>query len=83
MFKGLFASAAAAALMTATTAGAAAPVAQSTVARAATPVQDDSQLGAQVPTGTLISIGILAALIVIVLVATKGGSNSGNTPTSP
>ena len=82
-FRGLLATAAAAAMMTATTA-AAAPTsryASPLVTRAATPAQDANQLGADVPRGTLISIGILALLVVIVLVSV--GGDDDDTPNSP
>ena len=80
--KGMFAAAAGLALVTATTAQAAAPAsaanpaAKLSVARAAAPAAHGSRLGADVPTGTLISIGVLAALVAIVLVATKESSDS-------
>lgn len=83
--KGLFAAAAGAALLTATTAQAATgsgigPAANSaaklSVARAASPSTHASRIGADVPTSTLISIGILAALVVIVLVATDEDDDS-------
>ena len=77
--KGLFAAAAGAALMTATTAAAAAPAANPaaklSVARAAAPQANASRIGAEVSTGTLLSIGVLAALVVVVLVATKEDSD--------
>ncbi|WP_375398778.1 hypothetical protein [uncultured Sphingomonas sp.] len=79
--KGLFAAAAGLALVTATTATAAPapaanPAAKLSVVRAGAPSAHGSKLGAAVPTGTLISIGILAALVVIVVVATdKSDSN--------
>ena len=83
-FRRLLATVAAAAMMTATTAAAAAPAARYAsplVTRAATPAQDASQLGADVPRGTLISIGILALLVVIVLVSVGGdGNDSPNSP---
>ncbi|WP_375393107.1 hypothetical protein [uncultured Sphingomonas sp.] len=82
-FKGLAAVAAGAALMSATTVAAATPPANpaaglslSPAARAAAPAAGASRLGAAVPTTTLISIGVLAALVAIVLVATKGDDNS-------
>jgi hypothetical protein len=79
--KGLFAGAAGAALLTATTAAAAEapranPAAKLSVTRAASPQANASKIGAEVPTATLISIGILAALVVGVLVATKEDSDS-------
>jgi hypothetical protein len=76
--KGLLAAVAGAALMTATTATtasaaapAANPAASLSVARASAPAAHASRIGADVPTTTLISIGILAALVAIVLVATN------------
>ena len=86
MFKGLLSAAAGVALMSATTTAAVAapvanPAATLSVARAATPAAHGSRLGADVPTGTLVSIGILAALVVIVLVATNGDNNGS--PKSP
>ena len=81
--KGLFAATAGLALVTATSAQAAAPAApvanpaaSLSIVRAASPAAHNSRLGAAVPTGTLISIGILAALVVVVLVATGGDSDS-------
>ena len=44
--------------------------------RAGTATPGKSKLGASVPTTTLISIGILAALVAIVLVATDKSDNS-------
>lgn len=83
--KTMLATAAAAAMLTTTTAVAAAPAgnpaASLSVTRAASPSAKHSNLGADVSTGTLISIGILAALVVIVLVATKD-SNNGSSPAS-
>lgn len=84
MIKALFSAVAALAMLTASTVATAAsakPAAALSVAkstRAATPVK-----GAQkaVETSTLINIGILAALVVGVLVAT-GGSDD-DTPDSP
>lgn len=80
--KGLFAAATGLALVTATTASAAAPVANPaaslSITRAASPASHSSRLGAAVPTGTLISIGILAALVVVVLVATGGDNSDSN-----
>lgn len=89
-FKGLFATAAATAMLTVTTFSAAAsaagnPAASLSIAapaRAGTPGVHGSKLGASVSRGTLISIGVLAALVVIVLVATKNGKNGGS-PASP
>lgn len=82
-FRGLLATAAAAAMMTATTAAAAPTTryASPLVTRAATPTEDANQLGADVPRGTLISIGILALLVVIVLVSV--GGDDDDTPNSP
>ena len=45
-------------------------------ARAGTPTTGNSKLGADVPKTTLISIGVLAALVVGVLVATGGDDDS-------
>ncbi len=81
MLKALLGAAGAAALMTATIASAAAPVAHPTAApslRAAAPSVHGNRLGASVPTGTLISIGILAALVVVVLVATNDDDSDSN-----
>ena len=79
--KGIFAAAAGMALVTATTASAATvpvanPAAKLSVTRAAAPTAHGSRLGADVPTTTLISIGVLAALVAIVLVATNESSDS-------
>lgn len=81
--KGMFAAAAGLALVTTTTAHAATapapaanPAARLSVARAAAPTVHPSRIGAEVPTATLISIGVLAALVAIVLVATKEDSDS-------
>lgn len=78
--KGLLATAAAAAMLTATTASAATnPAASLSVAgqsRAASGQAHGSRLGAEVPTTTLISIGVLAAIVVIVLVATKNDNKA-------
>jgi hypothetical protein len=52
------------------------PAASLSVARAAAPASSKSHLGASVPGTTLISIGILAALVVGVLVATGGSDDS-------
>ena len=83
--KGLLATAAAASLLGATTAASAAnPAASLSVAaptRAATSHAHDSRIGAAVPTTVLISIGVLAALVVIVLVAVDNGN--GSSPKSP
>ena len=79
-FKGLYATAAAAALLTTGTAAVAAnPAASLSVAahsRAGAPAARTSRLGADVPTTTLISIGVLAALVAIVLVATDNNDDS-------
>jgi hypothetical protein len=89
LFKGLLATAAAAAMLTGTTAAAAAaapaanPAASLSLAgpaRAGSPANHGNRLGAEISTTTLISIGILAALVVIVLVATDGGDDSPNSP---
>lgn len=83
-FKRLLAAATAAAMLSTTTAAVAAnpaaplPVAAHT--RAGTPLAHDSKLGSDVSTTTLISIGILAALIVIVLVAVDDNKDSPNSP---
>ena len=58
------------------------PATSLSLARAATPNAHASKLGADVPTTTLISIGILAALTAIVLVATNGGGDDSDTPDS-
>ena len=81
--KGLLAAAAGAALMTATTATAAEapranPAAKLSVTRAAAPQATASRIGAEVSTGTLLSIGVLAALVVGVLVATGGDDSDSN-----
>lgn len=81
-FKSMLGGAAAAALMTVSTGAIAAPApvranpAQSLSIRAATPAAKSSQIGAAVPGTTLISIGILAVIVAVVLVATDGGDNS-------
>ncbi|WP_445193690.1 hypothetical protein ACT009_07390 [Sphingomonas sp. Tas61C01] len=80
--NGLAATAASLALLATPVAASAAtatnPAASLSVAktRAATPTARGSKLGASVPTATLISIGVLAALVVGVLVATGGDDNS-------
>jgi hypothetical protein len=80
--KGLLAAVAGAALMTAPTASAAAPAANPaaslSVARASAPATHASRIGADVPTTTIISIGILAALVAIVLVATNDDDSASN-----
>lgn len=65
-----------AAPVAASAAPAANPAASLSVARAAAPASSKSHLGASVPGTTLISIGILAALVVGVLVATGGSDDS-------
>ena len=52
------------------------PAASLSVSRAAAPGGGQSKLGANVPTTTVISIGVLAALIAIVLVATDNNDKS-------
>jgi hypothetical protein len=52
------------------------PAAKLSIARAGAPTTGNSKLGAAVPGTTLISIGILAALVVGVLVATGGDDDS-------
>ena len=83
-FKALLATAGATAMLTATTATAATnPAAGLSIAapaRAATATAHDSKLGAAVPTTTLISIGILAALIVVVLTVVADNNDSPNSP---
>ncbi len=82
MFKGVLTALAGTALVatpvaaSATTAPAANPAARLSVARAAAPAGHGNKLGASVPGTTLISIGILAALVVGVLVATGGSDKS-------
>lgn len=82
-FKGAFAALAGTALLAAPVAASAAPVpapaspaAKLSIARASAPAARTSKLGASVPGTTLISIGILAALVVGVLVATGGDDDS-------
>jgi len=60
----------------AATAPAANPAASLSVTRAAAPAGHGNKLGASVGSATLINIGILAALVVGVLVATGGSSDS-------
>lgn len=83
-FKGLLATAAAAAMLSATTAASAANPAASlslaAPARAGAPAAHDSRIGADIPFTTLISIGVLAALVVIVLVATDNGNDAPKSP---
>ncbi len=82
MFKGAFAAIAGTALLAAPVAASAAPTTTApaasklSVARAAAPAGAKNDLGASVPGTTLISIGILAALVVGVLVATGGDDDS-------
>ncbi len=84
MFKGAFAAIAGTALLAAPVAASAAPTTTApaasklSVARAAAPAPAGAKnnLGASVPGTTLISIGILAALVVGVLVATGGDDDS-------
>ncbi|MEH3158812.1 MAG: hypothetical protein PGN08_07630 [Sphingomonas taxi] len=84
MFKGVLTALAGTALLAAPVAASAAPApaanpaAKLSVARAAAPSKGQSKLGASVPGTTLISIGILAALVVGVLVATGGDSSDSN-----
>lgn len=82
MFKGVLTALAGTAMLAAPIAASAAPApaahsaAKLSIARASTPSAHGSKLGASVPGTTLISIGILAALVVGVLVATGGDDNS-------
>jgi hypothetical protein len=83
IYKRLLATAAAAAMLTGTTAAAAAnPAASLSLAptRAATPAANQSGIGAEVPTSTLISIGVLAILVVLVLVVTGNDDDSPDSP---
>lgn len=48
--------------------------------RTATPAAKGSKA---IPTNTLINIGVLAALVGVVLVATDGGDDDGSSPDSP
>jgi hypothetical protein len=88
-FNRLFAAAAGAALVTVSTGAVAAPVANPAAslsvapARAGAPTTHGSGIGASVPTTALISIGILAAIVVVLLVAVKNDDNGASTPTSP
>ncbi|WP_293873744.1 MULTISPECIES: hypothetical protein [unclassified Sphingomonas] len=81
-FKGAFAALAGTALLAAPVAASPAPApvapaaAKLSIARASAPATRTSKLGASVPGTTLISIGILAALVVGVLVATGGDDDS-------
>lgn len=81
-FKSILGGSVAAALMTVSTAAAAAPAptnpAASLSIRAAAPAAKSSKIGAAVPTGTLINIGILAAIVAVVLVATDNGSDNSD-----
>lgn len=81
-FKSMLGGSVAAALMTVSTAAVAAPApanpAASLSIRAAAPAAKSNQIGAAVPTGTLISIGILAAIVAVVLVATDGGDDNSD-----
>lgn len=82
-FKGLLATAAAGAMLTNTAASAANPAASLSIAapaRTASATANNSRIGAEVPTTTLISIGVLAALVVLVLVLT---GNDDGAPASP
>ena len=80
VFKGALTAIAAttmlAAPVMASAAPAANPAAKLSVTRAAAPTKGSSKLGAAVPGTTLISIGVLAALVVGVLVATGGDNDS-------
>ena len=82
MFKGVLSALAGTAMLAAPVAASAAPAptanpaASLSVARAAAPAGHASKLGASVPGTTLISIGILAALVVGVLVATGGDDDA-------
>ncbi|MBI0475409.1 hypothetical protein D9601_08610 [Sphingomonas sp. MA1305] len=83
VLKGLLAAVAGTALLAAPVAASAAPTtgnpaASLSVARAAAPAAGKSKIGASVPTATLVSIGVLAALVAVVLVATDGGDNSAS-----
>jgi hypothetical protein len=78
IIKGAAAAITGLALLAAPVAAAAAPAnpaASLSVARAGAPSAHASKLGASVPTTTLISIGILAALTGIVLAVTGGDDN--------
>lgn len=80
-FTKLIAAAASTALLGLSTAAAAAPAATPaaslSVARQSTPTAHGSRLGAEVPSTTLISIGILAALTATVLLV-AGGDDSND-----
>ena len=82
-FKSVAAAVAGLAMMTAPTIASAAnsaaslSVAKSTTVRAGTPSSGKSGL-AEGPTATYVSIGILAALVVGVLLATSGGDDSSD-----
>ena len=82
-FTKSIAAAAGTAMLVLSTAAAAAPAANPAAslsvarsARPATPAAKASKIGASVPGATLVSIGILAALTAVVLVATDEGSDS-------
>lgn len=82
-FTKSIAAAAGTAMLVLSTAAAAAPAANPAAslsvaasARAAAPAAKSSRIGASVSGATLISIGILAALTAVVLVATKEDSDS-------
>ena len=81
-FKSMLGGGVAAALLTVSTAAAAAPAPASPAAslsvRAATPAAKASKIGADVPRSTLINIGILAAIVVGVLVATGGDDDNSD-----
>jgi hypothetical protein len=79
MFKGVLTALAGTALVAAS--ATTAPATRLYVARAATPAGHGNEFGASVPGTTLISIGILAALVVGVLVAT--GAATIRTATDP
>lgn len=82
MFKGVLTALAGTAMIAAPVAASAArapaanPAASLSLARAAAPAGHANKLGSSVGGATLINIGILAALVVGVLVATGSGSNS-------
>jgi len=83
LIKGIASGIAAGAMLLAPLAAAAAPATANPAAslslqgaRAGTATAHNSKLGASVGTTTLINIGILAALVAVVLVATSGGDSS-------
>ncbi len=77
-FKSVAAAVAGAAMIVMPTMAAAAnPAASLSVARAGTAASGKSKL-AEGPTATYVSIGILAALVVGVLLATSGGDDSSD-----